>query len=70
MNKQEIRAKALEMALLNQRGGILNFVAGENNAIGLTKFWLNRLEAIEKYIIEGAYVEVSDNGCPLSIGQR
>jgi len=61
MDEQEIRAKALEIAMLNTQG---RFFGIQKDGIKFSKQHINYLKAIERYIELGTYDEESDSDLP------
>jgi len=62
--KQEIRAYALAIAVLNNQGSFFRVLKGESPIIELNDRQIAYLDAIEDYITEGIRREVSDSGWP------
>jgi hypothetical protein len=61
MDEQEIRAKALEIAVLNHTGRFFNI---RNGCIELNERHIAYLKAIQTYIADGTYLKIPDTGCP------
>ena len=61
MNEQELRAFALLIAELNHYSRFFNI---RDDKIELNNRHLNYLNAIKKFIENGDYLEISDNGTP------
>jgi hypothetical protein len=60
--EQEIRAFALMIAEIKNKGGFFNVKNCEGSIIELNERQVNYLQAIERYIDENNYWSISDNG--------